>query len=202
MAMDVRRIPWRAVVGAGLVASAVAGVSVVLEGASSTTSVLQVVREIPAGHVIDEGELQIIEIPAGPHLDAYLTPADYVAGLRAQSALSPGELIPRGALVREPVSDDSVVTIELAIGMPDWLVSGALVEVWVAPQAGENSYREPFVLAPRVRIVRVRQDEGFAADTVTSRVDVLVPRRHLPGIVHALANRHFLVLSPHQGMSQ
>lgn len=197
-----RRIPWRLLVGAGLVIASVAGVAVVIDRATSTTTLFQVVAQIPAGDTIDPADLQPIEIPTSSHLGAYLTPADEIEGLRTNIALSEGEFIPRSALTEELVSDDSVVTIELAIGLPDWLASGASVELWVAPSAGENAYREPFVLAPRVRIVRVRQDEGFAADTVTTRVDVLVPRRHLPGVVHALANRHFMVLSSHQGTSR
>jgi hypothetical protein len=52
------------------------------------------------------------------------------------------------------------------------------------------------VLAPTVLVLAVSTDEGFAADATTSQVDLLVSRRALPGVLHAIANKFHVSLTP------
>jgi hypothetical protein len=141
-----------------------------------------------------------VNVPDSPVFDSYLTPGDVTGSLIVTQSLQAGELIPLDAVGMEPISDDSVITLELAIGQPEWLQAGAVAELWVAPPAAENSFLAPFVLAPAITILHVTKDEGFAADSVTTRVDILVSRRHMAGVIHALANRYFVHLSPASGL--
>jgi hypothetical protein len=45
-------------------------------------------------------------------------------------------------------------------------------------------------------VLAVSTDDGFAADATTSQVDLLVSRRALPGILHAIANNFHISLTP------
>jgi hypothetical protein len=159
-------------------------------------------EEVAAGQSIGPSGVQALTVPDDPVFNTYAGPPDFALSPITARSLGVGQLIPLGALGSEALSDDSVVTLELSIGEPEWLMAGALTELWVASPGAENSFLAPFVLSPEVRILRVSKDEGFAADTLTTRVDVLVPRRYLPGVIHALANRYFLHLSPVNGYSR
>ena len=81
-------------------------------------------------------------------------------------------------------------------GQPGWLAPGQRVSLWVAPPASENSFSAPFVLSRNVLIESVSQDEGFAADRTVRQVNLLVARKDIPGIIHALSNSYYLHLVP------
>jgi hypothetical protein len=198
--MTRRLASYRTLIGIFLVAASVIGVGAVINYSLTTRVVAITTKEIIAGQSLGASDVLLLSVLHDPVFDSYATPGDLVDAPIALRALGAGQLIPLGSLGREVISDDSVVTLELSIGEPEWLRAGALTELWVAPPGAENSFLAPFVLAPEVRILRVSKDEGFAADTLSTRVDVLVPRRYLPGTIHALANRYFLHLSPTAGL--
>jgi hypothetical protein len=191
--------PSRTLVGLGLVVVSLAGVGFVVNESQQTRVIAVTATEIIAGQRIAESDVVALVVPQGDVFDAYAHPADFSDSPVTSQSLGSGQLVPKAILGFETLSDDSVITIELSIGSPDWLRAGAVTELWVAPPGAENTFLAPFVLAPRVSILKVSRDEGFAADTLRTRVEVLVPRRHLPGAIHALANRYFLHLSPIDG---
>jgi hypothetical protein len=174
-------------------------VGFVVNESQQTRVVAVTATEIIAGQRIAESDVVALVVPQGAVFDGYAHPTDFSDSPVARQSLGSGQLVPKGILGFETLSDDSVITIELSIGSPDWLRAGAVTELWVAPPGAENTFLAPFVLAPEVSILKVSKDEGFAADTLRTRVEVLVPRRHLPGAIHALANRYFLHLSPIDG---
>jgi hypothetical protein len=192
----------KTLVGIALVVASVAGVGAIVSNFSKTRVIAITLGEVAAGQSIDASDVQALTVMDDPLFNNYATPQDFVSSPISARSLGAGQLIPLGALGSEVLSDDSVVTLELSIGEPEWLKAGALTELWVAAPGAENSFLAPFVLSPQLRILRVSKDEGFAADTLTTRVDVLVPRRYLPGVIHALANRYFLHLSPLSGHSR
>jgi hypothetical protein len=105
-------------------------------------------------------------------------------------------MVPKNSVSATPLSDSSVVSIQLAVGRPEWLQPGATATFWVQPPSAENSFGEPFVLAPAVVVLAFSTEDGFAADAMTSQVDLLVSRRALPGILHAIANNFHISLTP------
>lgn len=93
-------------------------------------------------------------------------------------------------------SDLTGIVLDLSIGQPAWLAPGRPVTLWVAPPASENSFSAPFVMSANVVIESVSREEGFAVDEGVRRVSVLVRSEDIPDVLHALANRYFLVLVP------
>jgi hypothetical protein len=189
-------IPHRTLLGVLLIAVSVGGVGLVITSSQQTRVVAITAQEVIAGQQISPADVISVVVPDVSVFDTYASPADFAEAPVVSRSLGFGHLVPLGLLGQESLSDDSIVTLELSIGSPDWLQAGALTELWVAPPGAENSFLAPFVLSPEVSILRVSRDEGFAADSLTSRVEVLVPRRHLPGAIHALANGYFVHLSP------
>jgi len=188
----------RAALGAALVGASVFGVVVMLESGSTTSSFAVASREGGAGSALGVDGVAFVELGDSPALDQYLREGEWgsIEGLVLTHPVRPGELLARENFVEPSVRDDGVVTIELSVGAPGWLVPGNRAELWVGPPASENSFSAPFVLSPEVIIDSVTFDDGFASDAATSRVDLRLPRRDIPSVVHAIANRYFLHLTP------
>ncbi len=191
----------RTLVGLALVVIAITGVGLIVQESTRTRIIAVALETVVVGQALGSSDVQGLSVPDSPVFDSYARPDDVSGSAIVTRSFVAGELIPRDALGREAISDDSIVTLELSIGQPEWLQSGAVAELWVAPLATENSFLAPFVLAPEVTILRVNKDEGFAADAITTRVEVLVPRRHMAGVIHALANRYFIHLGPASGIT-
>jgi hypothetical protein len=189
----------RLALGVGLVMVSLAGVWFVVSESTATRTVAVSDAELIAGQSVSSSDFRALQVPEDPLFDGYASLQDVSGGAVLRRGVASGELVPLGVLSDATLIDDSVITVSLAIGQPDWLRAGAKVELWVAPTSAENSFLSPFVLSPEVTIVAVSSDEGFAADGVTTRVEILVPRRDLPGAIHAMANRYFIHLTPVNG---
>jgi hypothetical protein len=185
-------------IGAFLIVSSVAGAYIVLEGRSEIQSVVIAEKDLMAGDTVSAEDISIAPVPLTEVLGIYLTDQEWdeTVGLVLRRPISEGELFVRNDFGEPTRSDDSIVTITLAVGTPAWLRAGSIVQLWVAPPASENSFSAPFVLSPEVIIDQVALEEGFAADGASSRVDLRIPARDVPGVVHALANAYFLHLTP------
>ena len=197
--MNSRRPLGKLSFGFILVAGSAAGVAAIVSDASQTSEVLVASVSIAPGEEISRSNAEIQLVPVSPLWGDFASPHELDVGLIAREVIDEGSVIPVRSLDKNVVSDDSVVTLSLSVGKPQWLTIGAPVEVWVVPPGNENSFEVPFIVAPQAVIIDVRVEEGFAADSRASTVDVLVPRRSLPGIIHALANDFFLHLTPIPG---
>lgn len=191
------RAPWvRSALGGLLVVGSVAGVFQTLNSGSETMTVLVANAPLVQGTLLDDGDISAISVPAHAVFDGALQPADVSGRLFLTSPVAAGGIIPRAFVSSAPDSDDTTVTVELAVGQPVWLRPGAVAELWVSPPEGANGFGAPFVVSPTVVLTAVTRDEGFAANALSSRVDILIPRRDLPGVIHALANGFFITLTP------
>lgn len=189
----------RTLLGVTLVVSSVAVVGFVSSDRSDTQLVVAAKNALVVGQLLSVDDVIEVRVPSTASFDLYFTRADLTPGSYPVRSLEAGELIPRSAVVTEKPDDDAVVTLELRVGSPAWLRSGVVAELWVSPHGANNSFAPPFVVSPEVVVVAVSREDGFAADQTASRVDVLVPRRHLPAVLHALANKHTIHLTGVRG---
>lgn len=185
-------------IGLLIVAGSVLAAHFAIDFQQGSRSVLVASEDLFEGSLVSKESIDVIELAENPALALYLGSE----GLSATSELVlsrsvvAGEFFRREDFVEPSLRNDSVVSIPLHVGKPQWLEPGRIVQLWVAPPTEENLFSAPFVLSPEALISRVSYEEGFAADGVSSRVDVQVPNRHIPSLVHALANRYFIHLSP------
>lgn len=192
----------RTAIGALLVGGSVLGVLYTLSTSSQTMTVMVATSPLVPGTEVVEADLRALAVPVHSVFDGALRPSDIGSPLFVTGAVAVGEVIPRGAVSGTAPTDDSIVTIELAVGEPAWLRPGAVAELWVSPPEGANGFGAPFVVSPGVVVTAVSREDGFAANALSSRADILVPRRDLPGVIHALANGFFISLTPVTGHSQ
>jgi hypothetical protein len=185
----------RSALGVSLVLVSVAVVAVVTNDRSGTRLVFVSSEPLIAGQPLDSLQLSEVRVSDAPVFDFYLDASTFLPGSYPTRSFGSGELIPLHALSTLKPDDHTVVTIELQVGSPAWLVVGAVAELWVSPGSDTNSYSPPFVVSPEVVVVQVTRDDGFAADQTSSRVDILVPRRNLPAVLHAVANRDVVHLT-------
>jgi hypothetical protein len=191
------RTPWvRAAIGGILVVGSIIGVLAALSGTRETQSVLVSNSALAPGTALREADVSVVEVPRNAVFGGYVGPQELEGDLFVSSPLGPGDMIPKSAVSATSLRDSSVVSIQLAVGHPEWLQPGAIATFWVQPPSAENSFGEPFVLAPAVVVLAVSTDDGFAADATTSQVDLLVSRRALPGVLHAIANGFHISLTP------
>ena len=191
------RTPWvRGAIGGLLVLSSSVGVTIALSGTRDTQSVLVSNSALAPGTALRDADVSVLDVPRNAVFDGYVGPQELDGSLFLGSPVAPGDMIPQSAVSATPLSDSSVVSVTLSIGRPEWLQAGATATFWVQPPSAENSFAAPFVLAPTVLVLAVSTDEGFAADATTSQVDLLVSRRALPGVLHAIANNFHVSLTP------
>jgi hypothetical protein len=191
------RTPWvRAAIGGILVVGSIIGVMGALSGTRETQSVLVSNSALAPGTGLRDADVSVVEVPRNAVFDGYAGPQELEGSLFVSSPVGPGSMIPKNSVSATALSDSSVVSVQLAVGRPEWLQPGATATFWVQPPSAENSFGEPFVLAPAVVVLAVSTDDGFAADAMTSQVDLLVSRRALPGVLHAIANNFHISLTP------
>ena len=188
----------RLVAGLSLVIISVAGVWWVVESSHQLEAYLVAGEDIVPGQAFDETSLQVV----------YLATPSGSPGLISEAELSEwsGSVarvdIPQGSLVLDstfgpaPVTNETAFSVQVDIGVVEWLAAGRLVDVWVSPPREDQQFSVPAVAAPGARIVQTRSQEGFASNPDIVRVDLVVDRRDLPGLVHARANGFNIQLSP------
>jgi hypothetical protein len=169
---------------------------VAVSGTRELQSVLVASSVLAPGTELRDADVTVAEVPLDAVFEAYVGPQDLEGTVFLSAPIPPGDMIPRSALSPMSLTDSSVVSIQLSVGRPEWLQPGATATFWVQPPSGENSFGEPFVLTPTVLVLAVSTDDGFAADATTSQVDLLVSRRALPGVLHAIANDFHISLTP------
>ena len=197
------RSPWlRSALGGVLVVGSVTGVLYTLNTGVETMTVIVANSPLSAGAQIGESDTRLVDVPVHPVFESALDPATLSGQLFVTSPLAEGSVIGANSVSPSAPTDDSTVTLQLSVGQPTWLRQGAVAELWVAPPEGTNGFGAPFVVSPHVAIIAVSRDDGFAADALTSTVDVLVPRRHVPSVIHALANGFYVSLTPVTGLGQ
>ena len=197
-----RAVPPRSVLrlatGLTLVVVSVFSAVVVLDSRAALRPVFFADQRILPGSEVGNSDVSIAEIAENSALDTYfgLGSLEAVDGLVVSREIRPGELLRREDFVEPTVRQDSVLTVSQTVGRPQWLATGQVVQIWVAPPVSENSFSAPFILSPEAVIARVSQDEGFAANGRESLVDIRVPSRDVPAMIHALANQYFVHLAP------
>jgi hypothetical protein len=157
----------------------VVGLVALFQSQSDRVEVLVVTNPVPAGQVIEEGDLRPAEV-AGVSGAIPAVDVDSVVGKRAAAGLVEGQVLTEGALTDEQVPDDGerLVAVRLDKGrVPGGLATGDLVDILAVPPDGDSGAKEqlstPQVLAEGARVDSVSNTpEG--ARVVTVLVDEAV----------------------------
>jgi hypothetical protein len=179
-----RRPGWRnprLVLGVVLVAASVVLGARLLAAADDTVGVWALTRDLPAGAVVDEGDLERrqVRFPDERTADGYLAARDALpSGTTLNRPVSGGELLPRSAVAE--VAERDLVEVPISVvsdDLPATVRQGSVVDVWVAPKVsavGREQVKAVPVLTDVVVVAVPRTSDTLAPQT-TRQVIVGVP---------------------------
>lgn len=180
----------RLLVGVLLVLGSVVLGSRVVAAADDTVAVWAAVGPLVAGDPVTPERLTAVDVRLGEASSAYLPAADPPPdGAVLLRPVGDGELLPRAALGSAEEIQRRAVGIPVAGALPDGVVKGALVDVWVSPPDPERAgeFGEPELLAAAAEVAGVATGgSGFAASGSTT-VQVLLAEAELRAALRSLA---------------
>ena len=185
----VRRPGWkdpRLLVGLLLIAVAIVGVTVIVQGADRTAAYYAAGTTLTPGSVIEEGDLTVthVRVAEGTYLAA--TDAAEPWGQVATRVIEHGELIPASALTGPEQFDARPVAVVTTSPVADDVQAGASVDVWVtAPD--EAGQPVSALVGEQLVVTDVVREEGAFATARTPTVYVVVARDGLQDFLQALA---------------
>jgi hypothetical protein len=206
--MRLRRPGWRdpkLLVGLLLIALSVAFGAWAVSAAEGSTPVYIVRGALTPGEPLGADQVAVARVRlAAAEAELYLSaseplPDDAVA----VRAVGDGELLPRAAVAEEADLTMRPVAVPVADPPSDGVGEGALVDVWVTPEAEDGQAPVPRLLAERLTVAEVTRPTGGFAVGAETVVHVLVPTDALPDVLGALAARQAVqvVLVPGTGVA-
>jgi hypothetical protein len=177
--------------------SAALGVAYVIELNNHTDKFLVASRDLPAGSAITDSDAQVAELNLGTSAKQYLPMGELPKGGYLLGPVRAGQLIPRSMLANAVIDERVPVVVKSAMGLPVGLVSGASVDVWVAPLTEDKVLAEPYVLVLGAEVSQlISSDEIFASES--QAVELWVPIDAVGPVLSAIALEHriSLILRP------
>jgi hypothetical protein len=173
--------------------SAALGVAYVIELNNHTEKFLVASRDLPAGSAITDSDAQVAEVNLGTSAKQYLAVGELPNGGYLLGPVRSGQLIPRSMLANAVIDERVPVVVKSAMGLPVGLVSGASVDVWVAPLNEEKVLAEPYVLVLGAEVSQlISSDEIFANQS--QAVELWVPIDAVGPVLSAIALEHSISL--------
>jgi hypothetical protein len=187
----------RVLIGFLLVMSSIAAVVGIVTAADDGEDVLAAPRLLTAGELITTDDLEVRRVSLGIDGHGYLRAADVPeGGLVVSRTIGVGELVPLAAVgdARGPSATTIVVTLSTAIGAT--VRPGDVLDLWSAPALDAGRFGAPAVVASETQLVRVIAEEGIVSTGQAGQVELLIARRDVARILHALANGDALSAVP------
>lgn len=192
-----RHVDARLIIGLVLVAASIAAVVGIVTASDEGEDLLAAPRLLTAGDHITVDDLEVRRVSLGVDGHGYLRPGDVPAeGLVVSRTVGTGELVPLAAVgdARGPSATTVVVTLSTAIGAT--VRPGDSLDLWSAPALDAGRFGAPAVIASETQLVRVIADEGIVSTVQAGQIELLIARRDVARILHALANGDALSAVP------
>lgn len=187
----------RLLVGMALVIASIAAVMGIVGAADDGEDVLVAPHALTAGDLLTLDDLEVRRVSLGVERHGYARPDDLPdEGVIITRALAAGELVPLSALgdARGPAATTVVVALSTPLGAT--VRAGDALDLWSSPAVEAGRFGAPVVIASGAQLVRTVADEGIVASDGGGRIELLVPRRDVARILHALANGDALAAVP------
>ncbi|UYN82529.1 MAG: hypothetical protein KIT89_07105 [Microcella sp.] len=187
----------RLVIGLALVTVSVAAVVGIVSFADEGHEVLAAPRLLVEGERVQLAELEPRRVVLGVEGHGYLTAADVPdAGLVVTRTVGQGELVPLSAVGDERGPRSTTVVVRLSTALGATVRPGDRLDLWAAPALDAGRFGAPVVIASGTQLVRTIAAEGIVSASEAGRVELLIPRRDVARILHALANGDALSAIP------
>jgi len=194
-----RHIDIRLVIGLLLVVASIAGVYGLVAAADRTTAVYAASRPLVAGHHVQARDLEVVHVRLAGASAMYVDEGGLRSGAVLLRPLDAGELIPVAAIGSAKDITSTTLVLALNSQLPADTKPGSIVDMWSAPQLGQNNYGPPTILVPRAQIARVIESSGIGSASQNVNVEVIIPRAKVAQVLQAQANGDVISLVPTTG---
>ena len=187
----------RLLIGLLLVAGSVLGVVGVVAAVDDGVEVYAAPRLLTVGEHVDASDLELRRVSLGPDSTTYLRGGQLPeGGVIVSRSIRSGELVPLSAVGDVRGASSTTIVVSLATDLGGTVRAGDLLDLWSAPALEAGRYGAPTVLASGAQLVRSVAQEGIVSGAEAARVELLVPRREVARILHAVANGDALSVIP------
>lgn len=195
-----RKIDIRLVIGFILVVASIVGVYGLVSAADRTTAVFAASRPLAAGTTVQASDLVVVHVRLASATALYMGADDVHEGAVLLRALGSGELVPSAAIgsARDIIS--TTLVLNLGSQLPAQTAGGSVVDLWTAPQLGQNTYGPPTVLVAQAQIARVIESSGIGSSAQGTQVEVVIPRSKVALVLQAQANGDVISVVPTTGL--
>lgn len=153
---------------------AVGGVNFAITANNQTQEFLVASRDLPAGSTFATADTTVTEVNLGTSAAQYLRVGEVPEGGYLLGPVREGQLIPLSMLASAIIDERVPVVVQSAMGLPDGLVAGASVDVWIAPINENKVFGEPFVLVMGAEVSQLLENKEMFANQTPS-VELWVP---------------------------
>ena len=176
---------------------AAAGVNFAISANNQTQEFLVASRDLPAGSTFLSTDTSVSAVNLGASASQYLKVGDVPEGGYLLGPVRAGQLIPLSMLASAVIDERVPVVVESAMGLPDGLVPGSSVDVWVAPVLENKVFGEPYVLVLGAEVSElIESKEMFASQNPA--VELWVPIEVVGPILSSISagDKISLILRP------
>jgi hypothetical protein len=180
----------RLLIGVALVLGSVVLGSRVVAAVDDTVGVLAAASVLTPGDPVDADDLTVVQVRLDEAAQRYLrADADVPADAVALRTVGAGELLPRSALGDAGALERRPVGVPVEGALPEGLVPGAQVDVWVSEPDPERAgaFSEPVRLAEAAPVAEVSTGGGALGAGGATTVQVLLTDAELRPALRALA---------------
>lgn len=180
----------RLLVGVLLVLASVVGVVSLVGGADQTTEVYAARGPIAVGEKLSQENVGRVKVRLGDLEGQYITaesglPEHMVAVQRVGNE----ELVPRTSLGEMDALNRKPVAVNIEESLPEQVVEGARVDVWVALPDTGSAFGEPRLLLPGAEIAQITPGSSTLGSSKSTVLMVLVDDNQMPALLGAQANK-------------
>ncbi|BCW84914.1 flagellar protein FlgA [Arthrobacter sp. NicSoilE8] len=179
----------RLLIGILLVLLSVSGVVAVIGSADKTNKLYAAKEPIAVGQSISADDLEAVDVRLGDVEAFYLTvSAGLAEGDVALQRIEKHQLVPRQSLGRADALDRKPVAIPVETALPDQVVPGARVDVWVSKPDSARGFDRPVLLLPGAEVTAVAPGSSALGASKSTVLLVLVTDQQMPELLGAQAN--------------
>lgn len=180
----------RLLIGILLVLASVAGVVALVDGASRSVPMYVARDALTVGQKVTAGDFNIVQVQLGDVDGKYLAPEDALADNAVAVRMVPkGELVPRSSIGVVDALNRKPVSFTLDEPLPQEIVVGARVDVWVSLPDERNGFDPPQLMLPGVEVAALNVATGALGAGRSTQLLVLVTDAQMPGFLGAVANK-------------
>jgi hypothetical protein len=149
------------------------------------------------GQRVDANDLELRRVSLGADDGIYLRAGELPeAGVIISRSVGAGELVPRSAVGDARGASSTTIVVALATELGGTVRAGDELDLWSAPALEAGRFGAPTVIASGAQLVRAVPVDGIVSGAEAARVELLVPRREVARILHAVANGDALSAIP------